>query len=97
MRALSIAETIGEPGLNIDTRLGMSRYHRAREDGASARAWADDALAFATRVGYCHEQGKALIEHSRATWLCGDAPLAEADLRAAIQVLTPLQANYDLA
>ncbi len=96
-RALSIAETIGEPGLNIDTRLGMSRYHRAREEGASARAWADDALAFATRVGYCHEQGKALIERSRATWLCSDASLAEADLRAAIQVLTPLQANYDLA
>ncbi len=96
-RALSIAEAIGEPGLNIDARLGMSRYHRAREDGAAARAWADEALAFARRVGYCHAQGKALIEHSRATWLGGDRVAAEADLRAAIQVLTPLRADYDLA
>lgn len=96
-RALAIAEAIGEPGLNVEVRLGMSRYHCALQDGATARAWADDALAVAQRVGYCHAQGKALIERGRAAWLCGDAGAAEADLRAAIQALTPLQANYDLA
>lgn len=95
-RALSIAEAIGEPGLNVEARLGMSRYHLV-QDSAAARAWADDALTIATRVGYCHAQGKALIERGRAAWLCGDTGVAETDFRTAIQVLTPLQTNYDLA
>lgn len=95
--ALSIAEAIGEPGLNVEARLGMSYYYRAVQDGATARMWAEDALACAIRVGYRHAQGKALVERGRAAWLSGDASAAEADLRAAIRVLTPLQANYDLA
>ena len=96
-QACSIAESIGEPGLNIDARLGLGRYHRAVGNAASARDWASDALSLADHVGYRHEQGKALIERSRAAWLCDDLAAAEADLRAALEVLIPLQANYDLA
>lgn len=95
--ALSIAEAIGEPGLNVDARVGMSRYYRAIQDSATARHWANDALTCAIRVGYRHAQGKALIERGYAAWLGGDAHAAEADLRAAINVLTSLQAAYDLA
>lgn len=96
-QARSIAEASGEPWLNIAARLGMSRSHRLAGDGPTARAWADDALTFAERVGYRHEQGKALIERARAAWLCDDLTAAEADLHSAIDTLTPLGAAFDLA
>ncbi len=95
-QARSIAEASGEPWLNISVRLGMSRYHRLAGDGPNSRGWADDALAFARRVGYQHEQGKALIERARAAWLCGDETAAEADLRAAVELLERLGAAFDL-
>jgi tetratricopeptide (TPR) repeat protein len=96
-QARSIAEASGEPWLNVSVRLGMSRQCRLAEDGPTARTWADDALAFASRVGYRHEQGKALIERRRAAWLCGNEPDAEGDLRAATQILADLGAAFDLA
>jgi DNA-binding SARP family transcriptional activator len=96
-QARTIAEAVGEPGLNIEVRLGMSRYHRLRDDAPDARAWADDALAIAVRVGYRHLQGKSLVERGHAAWLCGDVASAEADLRAAIEIMTPLRTNLDLA
>jgi DNA-binding SARP family transcriptional activator len=96
-QARSIAEASGEPWLNVSVRLGMSRYHRLARDGPNARTWADDALAFATRVGYRHEQGKALIERGRAAWLCGNEAAAQADLRAAAEILEELGAAFDLA
>ena len=95
-QARSIAETSGEPWLNIATRLGMSRFYRLSGDGPDARAWADDALAFARRVGYRHEQGRALIERARAAWLCGSEVAAESDLRAAAEILEQLGAAFDL-
>jgi DNA-binding SARP family transcriptional activator len=96
-RVRSIAEASGEPYLNVSVRLGLSRYHRLAGDGPNARAWADDALAFARRVGYRHEQGKALIERGRAAWLCGSEAAAEADLLAAAHILKELGAAFDLA
>lgn len=96
-QARSIAEACGEPWLNVSVRLGQSRCHRLSGDGPNARAWADDALAFARRVGYRHEQGKALIERGRAAWLCGNEAAAESDLRAAAEVLEGLGAAFDLA
>ncbi len=95
-QARSIAEATGEPWLNIYVRLGMSRCHRAGNDAPTARIWADEALAFAQRVGYRHEQGNALIERSRAAWLVGDLPSAEADLRAAMTVLAKVESAFDL-
>lgn len=96
-RARTVAEMIGEPWLNCSVRLAMSRYHRLAGDGPNARAWADDALAFAAHVGYRHEQGRALIERGRAAWLCGQADAAEADLHGAVAQLADLGAAFDLA
>ena len=95
--ARSVAEAIGEPRLNVEMRLGMSRYHRLAGDAATARTWADEALALTTRVGFSLLQGRALIERGRATWDVGDDAGAERDFRAAMEVLTPLQADFDLA
>ncbi len=96
-QARSIAEGSGEPWLNTSVRLGLSRYHCLSGDGPNARAWAEDALAFARRVGYRHEQGKALIECGRAAWLCGNEAAAEGELRAAAGILEDLGATFDLA
>jgi len=96
-QARSIAEASGEPWLNVTVRLGFGRCHRLAGAYAQARTWAGDALAFAERVGYRHEQGRALIERGRAAWLCGDEAAAEADLRAAAELLAELGAAFDLA
>jgi len=95
--ARSIAEAIGDPGLNVLLRLGLSRYQRTAGNASAAHAWANDALTIATRVGYHHLQGMALIERGRAAWELGDRATAETDFKTAIEVLTPLQANFDLA
>ena len=96
-QARSIAEASGEPWLNVSVRLGLSRYYCLAGDGPNARTWADDALAFASRVGYRHELGRALIERGRAAWVCGNEPAAEADLQAAAEILEELGAAFDLA
>lgn len=96
-RARSIAETVGDPGLNIILRLGMSRCARLSGNVPAARAWADDALNLAIRTRHPHEQGMALVERGRAHWLSEDLKAAESDLRAAIGLLTPLEAVFDLA
>ena len=92
-----IGETTGEPWLNINLRLGMSRYHRKYKNGAAARDWANDALTFADRVGYSHEKGKALVERARAYWLCGDYSEAEVDLTSAVEIFEELGAMFDQA
>ncbi len=96
-QARTIAEASGEPWLNCEIRLGLSRYHRQVGDGPNARAWAEDALAFAGRLGLHHEQGRALIERGRALWLCEDEAAAENDLHAAIAMLQGIGASFDLA
>jgi len=95
--ARSVAEAIGEPRLNVETRLGLSRYHRLAGDPATARTWADEALALTTRVGFSLLQGRALIERGRTHWDVGNGAAAERDFRAAGEVLTPLEADFDLA
>jgi DNA-binding SARP family transcriptional activator len=96
-QARSIAEASGEPGLNVLVRLGLGRYHRLAGDGPNARAWADDALAFARRIGCRHEEGQALIERGYAAWLCGNEAAAEADLLSAAEILEQMKAAFDLA
>ncbi len=95
-RARTIAETIGDPGLNVLLRLGLSRYFRRMGNPAAAFDWADDARAIAERVGYRHLQGMALVARGRAAWRAGNFSAAETDFRAAIDVLSPLNANFDL-
>ncbi len=95
--ARSIAEATGEPGLNIWMRLSLSRYHHINGSAADAFAWANDALTIAIRVRYRHLQGLALTARGRAAWDIGDLPIAESDLRAAVEILSTLQAAFDLA
>ncbi len=96
-RGRSIVEETGEYRLTVAIRVGMSRYYRLIGDGPNARIWANDAVEYAVRVDYHHALGKALIERARAARLCGDLTAAGEDLCAAIEVLTPLQDNFDLA
>ncbi len=96
-RARSIAEAIGDPGLNAELRVGLSRYQRTAGNGPAAYDWADDALSIATSAGCRDLQGWALIERGRAAWEIGKLASAEADLLAVIEILTSLQANFDLA
>jgi DNA-binding SARP family transcriptional activator/Flp pilus assembly protein TadD len=95
--ALSIAEAIGEPGLNIETRLGLSRYYRLQGELPTALAWADQAVHLANQSGYVHIEGRTLIELARVHWAMGDLTTAEADLGKAIELLTSIQAHFDLA
>ncbi len=92
-----ISELTGEPWLTINFRLGMSRLYRKSGNGAVARDWANEALTYARRVGYLHEEGKALVERARACWLAGDLAAAEGDLAAASEVFRRLEAAFDLA
>lgn len=96
-RAYSSSEASGEPAITILVRLGLSRYHLLSGNASASRAWADEALTCATRLGYQHLAGKARVERGRATWVCGDLAAAEEDLRAAIEALSALDAAYDLA
>lgn len=95
--ARSIAEAVGDPWLSMALRLGISRWARLSGAYPVARAWAEDALAFATRAGDARIQGRALIERGQALWLSGDQAAGEKDLRTAIEILAPLQANFELA
>lgn len=96
-RARSIAELVGDPGLNAELRVGLSRYHRAAGNAPVAYDWADDALNISDRTGSQDLQGWALIERGHAAWQMADFARAQADLEAAIKLLTPMQAHYDLA
>ncbi|MBN1811380.1 MAG: tetratricopeptide repeat protein, partial [Anaerolineae bacterium] len=96
-RARAIAEAIGDPGLGAELRVGLSRYHRTTGNSSTAYEWADDALCIASRAGCRDVQGWALIERARAAWALGDTTAAEADFQAAIELLTPMEAQFDLA
>ncbi len=96
-RTLSIAEANGISENLFLARLGLSRLHRTLNDAPSAQAWASEALAIVQRSGYLHLQAQALIERSRAFWVLDDLAKAEADLRAAIALLTPQRLDFDLA
>ncbi len=93
----SIAETGGLPELDFLMRLGRVRLCRAVNDIPAAFAWAADALSIVERTGYRHMQGRALLERGRAAWALENWAQAEADFHAALVVLTPLQANFELA
>jgi len=97
IQARSAAEAIGEPGLSVHVRLGLSRQERAARKFAEAHLWANDAVERATRSDYQHLRGLSLIERARSTWQLDDVSAAERDLREAIDVLLPLQTNFDLA
>jgi DNA-binding SARP family transcriptional activator len=94
--ALTLAEQIGDPSLNLDTRLGISRMHHRRGEDAKAITWAEDALNLARRVGYRIYQGRALLERGRAGRQNGSLVLAEKDLIQAQAIFTELEMRCDL-
>ncbi len=96
-QARSIAESIGDPGLNILLRLGLARFERALNRASSAHEWASDAAAWAVRTNNHRMLGRALIERGYAAWLKSDLVAAESDLRAAIQDLDARGAAFDLS
>ena len=96
-QARAIAELLGDPSLNLDTRLGLSRLYRLRSDSANAYAWAEDALQFASRVGYRIYQGRARMDRGRAAWLNGDIVAAETDYRQAFEIFTEMEMRCDQA
>ncbi len=95
--ARSIATRIGDPGLRVLVHLGTSRLMRRLGRWAAARSWADEALAVAQRVGYVHLEGMALLARARASLAAESLPDSEADLRQAIDLMTPLQFDFHLA
>jgi DNA-binding SARP family transcriptional activator len=96
-QALTVAEIIGEPGLNILSRLGMSRFHRERAAQFSALPWAEAAVSIARRAGFHHMEGRSLIELGRVYWEMGNLKEAEACFQESIQRLTHLRAAFDLS
>lgn len=96
-RAFSLAAELGDPSLNLDTRLGLSRLCRRRGETAQALSWAEDALNFAQRVEYRIYVGRARLEWGRAAWLAGSLAAAESSLRQAEAIFGEMDLRCDLA
>ena len=96
-RARSVAESSGDPGLNVEVRLGLCRSYRAAGDIPAAMTWADDAVAVSVRMNYRQFQGIALIERGRILIEKDNLSMAESDLRAALQIAAQMRSNSDLA
>lgn len=96
-KARHLAELLGEPGLNTELRMGLSRYHRTFGNSSAAYQWADDALTVACRGESYDLQGLALLERAQAAWKLVDLQSTRHDLEAAIAALAGLPANHSLA
>jgi len=95
-RARSIAETSGDPGLNVEVRLGLCRAHRLVKDLPVAADWAEDAVDVTVRMKYRQFQALALIERGRVLNEMGDVARSEVDFLAAIEISSELKAEFDL-
>jgi DNA-binding SARP family transcriptional activator len=96
-RARSIAEATGDPGLNVEVRLGLACTYRAIKDLPTALAWADDALETTIRMNYRQFHGIALIERGRIMIDMENVAGAEKDFRSALQIASTLRSNFDIA
>ncbi|PKO19102.1 MAG: hypothetical protein CVU39_00695 [Chloroflexi bacterium HGW-Chloroflexi-10] len=96
-RARSIAESTGDPGLNVEVRLGLCRTYRNAGNFPAAAAWAEDAVAVTVRLNYRQFQAIALIERARTAMAMGAHSTAITDLKSAIEIAKTLRANFDLA
>ncbi len=94
--ARGLAELLGDPGLHVELRVGLSRCHLLLGEAANAHEWANDAVRMAQHEGQ-DLQGLALVERGRAAWQLADLPAAEEDLQAAIALFVGMSARYDLA
>ncbi len=94
-QARSIAESSGDPGLNMEVRIGLCRAFRQVQDYPASLHWAEDAVAVSKRLNYLQFQGIALIERSRTYIAMSNYLFAEADLRKAWELSLTLLANFD--
>ena len=95
--ARSIAETTGDPGLCTEVRLGLCRSYRLAGNLSAASTWANETVDAILRMKYNQFLGVAYIERARTSMETGNLTSALADLHAAVDVSTELQANFDLA
>ena len=95
-RARSIAETSGDPGLNVEVRLGLCRAYRLVKELPTALDWAEDAVDVTVRMKYRQFQALALIERGRVLVERGDFVRSEMDFLAAIEISSELKADFDL-
>ncbi len=95
--ARSVAESSGDPGLNMEVRLGLCRAYRTVGRLPISLAWAEDAVRSNTRMSYRQFQAITLIERGRTKIELGDLADAESDLRAAMESSAKLHSNFDLA
>jgi len=96
-RARSIAEVTGDPGLNMEFRIGLCRAYRLMQNFATALLWAEDAVAVSARMNYRQFQAVAWIERGRTLIDLGNYTNAERDLQAAYELSCTLGAKFDQA
>lgn len=95
--SLRIANLISIPDLNVWVRIAYSRLYVLRGQPAIARTWAEDAVQIAKGYNYCYLNGLAYLQRAQAAWEADEVDAAEKDLQTAEELLTRVQANYDLA
>jgi DNA-binding SARP family transcriptional activator len=93
--ARSIAEATGDPGLNMEVRIGLCRSFREIQDFPTSLLWAEDAVAVSTRLNYHQFKGIALIERGRTFIALENFSSAEVDFRTALELAVKLHAKFD--
>jgi len=96
-QARSIAEATGDPGLNMEVRIGLCRAYRLMQDHATSLLWAEDSVAVSSRMKYRQFQAIAWIERGRTLIELGNYASAEQDLLAAYEMSVRLGAKFDQA
>lgn len=94
-RARSVAEATGDPGLNIEVRIGLCRAYRQSNDFSTALLWAEDAVTSSKRLNYLQFQAITLIERGRTLIELGNLSSAETDFLAAMDLAVRLHAKFD--
>ena len=95
MHGLSFAAQTGDPGLNVLLRVAIAQLYRLKKDYIPSLEWAEDAVSYASRVGYKHMLGTALIEKGKVLVLQGSKEEAEQSLRQALEILMPQRMYFE--
>jgi DNA-binding SARP family transcriptional activator/Flp pilus assembly protein TadD len=94
-RARSIAEATGDPGLNIEVRIGLCRSYRLIQDYSTSLHWAEDAVKVCERLNYCQFKAIVLIERGRTLIALDNYARAEKDIRTALDLSVQQNAKFD--
>lgn len=91
------ATSTGAPDLNIWVRIESARLHRLQGNAAVGRAWAEDGVKYARRIGYEHLAGQALLELALCERAIESRPAARSHLAQARELFERHSALFDLA